>query len=74
MPELPDLEVIREFLGPRLAGVAIASAEVRRPLVVRNLLGGELVAHLVGRRFASVGRRGKFLLLVGSSLSVPSPP
>jgi len=63
MPELPDLEVIREYLGPRLAGVTISSAEVRRPLVVRNLLGGELAAHLVGRRFASVGRRGKFLLL-----------
>jgi formamidopyrimidine-DNA glycosylase len=63
MPELPDLEVIREFLGPRLAGVTIASAEVRRPLVVRNLMSGELADHLVGRRFASVGRRGKFLLL-----------
>ena len=63
MPELPDLEVIREYLGPRLAGVTIASAEVRRPLVVRNLLGGELAAHLVGCCFASVGRRGKFLLL-----------
>jgi len=63
MPELPDLEVIREFLSPRLTGVTIASAEVRRPLIVRNLLGGELAHHLVGRRFASVGRRGKFLLL-----------
>jgi formamidopyrimidine-DNA glycosylase len=63
MPELPDLEVIREFLGPRLVGVTIASAEVRRPLVVRNLLDGELAGHLVGRRFTSVSRRGKFLLL-----------
>jgi formamidopyrimidine-DNA glycosylase len=63
MPELPDLEVIREFLAPRLAGVTITSAEVRRPLVVRNLLGGELADLLVGRRFASVERRGKFLLL-----------
>ncbi len=63
MPELPDLEVIREYLSPRLAGVDIASVEVRRPLVVRNLLGGEVADHLVGRRFASVNRRGKFLLL-----------
>jgi formamidopyrimidine-DNA glycosylase len=63
MPELPDLEVIREFLAPRLEGVAIAVAEVRRPLVVRNLLGGDAGERLVGRRFASAGRRGKFLLL-----------
>jgi len=63
MPELPDLEVIREYLAPRLAGVDIASVEVRRPLLVRNLVGGEVAEHLAGRRFASVNRRGKFLLL-----------
>ena len=63
MPELPDLEVIREYLTPRLTGVDVASVEVRRPLVVRNLVGGEVADHLVGRRFASVNRRGKFLLL-----------
>ena len=63
MPELPDLEVVREYLAPRLAGVTIAAAEVRRPLVVRCLLGGEPGEHLVGRRFVEVGRRGKFLLL-----------
>ena len=39
MPELPDLEVIREFLTERIVGLSIASAEVRRPIVVRNLLG-----------------------------------
>jgi formamidopyrimidine-DNA glycosylase len=63
MPELPDLEVIREYLTLRLTGVDIASVEVRRPLVVRNLVGGEVADRLVGRRFASVNRRGKFLLL-----------
>ena len=63
MPELPDLEIIREFLAPRVVDVPIASAEVRRPLVVRNLLGGDAAEHLVGRRFTAVQRRGKFLLL-----------
>jgi formamidopyrimidine-DNA glycosylase len=63
MPELPDLEVIREVLGPYLAGVVITAAEVRRPLVVRNLLGGDAAGELAGRRFAGVERRGKFLLL-----------
>ena len=63
MPELPDLEVIREVLDPRLAGVGVEAAEVRRPLVVRNLLGGEPGAQLTGRRFVGARRRGKFLLL-----------
>jgi formamidopyrimidine-DNA glycosylase len=63
MPELPDLTVLREILSPRLEGRVIAAAEVRRPIPVRNLLGGDLAAHLVGRRFGELGRRGKFLLL-----------
>jgi len=63
MPELPDLEVIREFLAPRIVGVPIVSVQVRRPIVVRNLLSGDVADHLAGRRFTDVGRRGKFLLL-----------
>lgn len=63
MPELPDLEVIREFLASRIVGVPIVSAQVRRPIVVRNLLSGDAADHLVGRRFTDAGRRGKFLLL-----------
>jgi formamidopyrimidine-DNA glycosylase len=63
MPELPDLEVVREFLAPRIAGVPITSAEVRRPLVMRNLLGGDVARHLLSRRFTGALRRGKFLLL-----------
>jgi formamidopyrimidine-DNA glycosylase len=63
MPELPDLEVIREILAPRIVGVPIVSVQVRRPIIVRNLLSGDLADHLVGRRFTDVSRRGKFLLL-----------
>ena len=63
MPELPDLEVIRQYLAPRIEGVRIESALVRRPLVVRNLVGGDAALHLEGRRFLGAGRRGKFLLL-----------
>jgi formamidopyrimidine-DNA glycosylase len=63
MPELPDLEVIREFLADRIVDVHIVSAEVRRHLVVRNLLGGDTAGHLIGRRFTAVRRRGKFLIL-----------
>ena len=63
MPELPDLEVIREFLASRLTGVQIASVEARRPLVMRCLVGGDMSEALRGRRFAGALRRGKFLLL-----------
>jgi formamidopyrimidine-DNA glycosylase len=63
VPELPDLEIIREYLAPRLPGVAIVDAQAPRPLIVRNFLGGDPAAVLVGRRFTAVTRRGKFLVL-----------
>lgn len=63
MPELPDLEVIREYLTPRLVGVVISEVDVRRPLVLRNLLGDDPVDHLVGRQFSQIQRRGKFIIL-----------
>ena len=63
MPELPDLEVIGEFLAQRILHIRIESAQVRRPIVVRNLLGGDPAEHLAGRQFVDVVRRGKFLLL-----------
>lgn len=68
MPELPDLEIIIRRLAPRLTGAAIAGARVHRPTVLRSagmphLLDGDIAELLVGRRFAGVSRRGKFLLL-----------
>lgn len=63
MAELPDLEIIREMLIPLIVDVPIASAEVRRPLVMRCLVEGDPAEHLVGRRLTTVNRRGKFLLL-----------
>jgi formamidopyrimidine-DNA glycosylase len=63
VPELPDLEIIREFLAPRLAAVQIASAHVLRPLIVRNFYGDDVNARLAGRRISRVERRGKFLIL-----------
>jgi formamidopyrimidine-DNA glycosylase len=62
MPELPDLEVIRERLTARVIGLQIVSASVLRPIIVRDLTGGDL-GDLAGRSITAIGRRGKFLLL-----------
>jgi formamidopyrimidine-DNA glycosylase len=63
MPELPDLEIVREVLAPRLAGQTITSVEVVRPLVVRDLTGQGFAEALAGQTFADPQRRGKILLL-----------
>jgi formamidopyrimidine-DNA glycosylase len=62
MPELPDLEIIRKVLAPRLAGQTISSVDVVRPLVVRDLTGRGFAETLTGQAFAGVSRRGKVLL------------
>ena len=59
MPEIPDLEALRTFLTERLAGRTVEDVEVRFPWLVRSVDGLE---RLVGRRFDSVRRRGKFLI------------
>jgi formamidopyrimidine-DNA glycosylase len=64
MPELPDLEIIREVLLPRLAGQTITAVEVVRPLVVRDLVsdGTGFAEALTGQTFVGVQRRGKVLI------------
>src|SRR2546426_12237560 len=68
MPELPAIQALAERIEARLAGARFARAE---PL---SFSGLKTVApppsELVGERLVSVGRRGKFLLLVSDSLTV----
>jgi formamidopyrimidine-DNA glycosylase len=63
MPELPDLEVVKDYLRGVLPGQRIDVVEVLRPLVVRSLISEDFLAVLEGGHFSEVERRGKFLLL-----------
>ena len=62
MPELPDLEIIREVLTPELTGQTITDVEVVRPLVVRDLTLQGFAETLIGQTCVGVQRRGKVLL------------
>ena len=64
MPEIPDLEAIRGFLAPRLAGNPVAAAEARQPWLVRT--GADGLASLAGQSFGDVRRLGKFLLFAAT--------
>ena len=62
MPELPDLEIIKDVLTRRLVGRRVAEVVVLRPLVVRVLEPGATPeSFLVGRTVTEVSRVGKFL-------------
>jgi formamidopyrimidine-DNA glycosylase len=66
MPEIPELEAIRGFLGQRLPGQEIMSAVVRIPVVVRTP-AQELRETLPLDRFGPVERHGKVLLFTLAS-------
>lgn len=61
MPELPDLEIIRDFLQQRIRDVPIREVEVLEHLVLRCSAPG-LVQGLMGKAFSEIRRRGKFLV------------
>ncbi|MFD0785929.1 bifunctional DNA-formamidopyrimidine glycosylase/DNA-(apurinic or apyrimidinic site) lyase, partial [Micromonospora azadirachtae] len=65
MPELPEVETIRQGLAQWVTGRRISSVEVRHPRAVRrHLLGAVHFADvLAGRTVLDVRRRGKYLWL-----------
>jgi formamidopyrimidine-DNA glycosylase len=65
VPELPEVEVVRQGLERGVAGRRIATVEVRHPRAVRRHVGGpdDFVALLAGRRIEAALRRGKYLWL-----------
>jgi formamidopyrimidine-DNA glycosylase len=66
VPELPELEVVREVLTRRLAGrriEAVTLAPKGAAVIVRDLTGEGFVTVLTGAWLGEIRRRGKFLIL-----------
>jgi formamidopyrimidine-DNA glycosylase len=65
MPELPELEVVREVLQRRIVGQTITAVEVIPPggaVVVRDLTQAGFAATLTGAAIVALMRRGKYLV------------
>jgi formamidopyrimidine-DNA glycosylase len=65
MPELPEVETVRQGLERWVSGRRIAAVEVLHPRAVRRHAAGgaDFAAALAGRTIAHVRRRGKYLWL-----------
>jgi formamidopyrimidine-DNA glycosylase len=65
VPELPEVETVRDGLARWITGRTIADVEVRHPRAVRRHLpgGADLAARLRGAHIDAVSRRGKYLWL-----------
>lgn len=63
MPELPEVETVRDGLERHVRGWTVAAVEVRRDSAVRRHVGGpeDFAGRLAGRTLTAVVRRGKFL-------------
>ena len=57
MPEAPDLQVIMEYLQPRIVGRQIVHATERKPLVIRNLADSQFTQDIAGREVTGVGHK-----------------
>lgn len=75
MPELPEVEVLRRYLAPRLAGRRIVAVQVQRARSVRPDAPAAFARRLRGATIREVRRRGKFLLfdLTPASSSAAAP-
>ena len=65
MPELPEVETVRDGLARHVLGAVVESVEVRRDYSVRRHTGGpaDFAAQLTGQTFTEAVRRGKYLWL-----------
>lgn len=63
MPELPEVETISRDVRPHLVGARIERVRVLKPDVLRGITRKAFERHLTGRRFRSVGRRAKHVVM-----------
>lgn len=64
MPELPEVETVRQILLPQLAGRKVVRLELNRPDIVVHPTPGAFTAAVEGATIAGMERRGKYLSIM----------
>ncbi|MBI4285761.1 MAG: DNA-formamidopyrimidine glycosylase [Chloroflexi bacterium] len=62
MPELPEVETIKNELAPHVIGERILAVTILWDKIVRQPSANEFRRHLVGQEVTGIARRGKYLL------------
>jgi formamidopyrimidine-DNA glycosylase len=63
MPELPEVETYVRDLAPLLLGHTVTSATVFWPRIIAEPSVEQFIEKIMGQRFATFDRRGKYMLL-----------
>ena len=74
MPELPELEVVRDVLQARVGGRVVERVTLSGrggPIVARDLTGGGFAETLAGAQIGTIRRQGKFVIFDMLSASDP---
>jgi formamidopyrimidine-DNA glycosylase len=64
MPELPEVEITRQQISPKMVGRTIRSVRTTKPSYFFLTPPKELERRLTGRRIESLARHGKYLIAV----------
>ncbi len=62
MPELPEVESLRQLLAHHVTHARIVDACFPSPVILRNKTASEFQAEVTGREIEGIERRGKYLL------------
>ena len=72
MPELPEVETVKNELSPYVTGRCITDVTLFWEGIVRQPSTEEFLSRIVGQRIIDITRRGKYLMvhLSGSDLLI----
>lgn len=63
MPELPEVETIKNILAPQIKGLIIEEAVIRQPRIIEYPEAEKFRLLTEGRMVSAMSRRGKFLTI-----------
>lgn len=70
MPELPEVETVKNSLKDLIIGKKILNVEVFYPQMIKNVSSEELINKLKNQTFRDIKRRGKFLIFILDNYSM----
>lgn len=69
MPELPEVETIKNVIAPQIQGLKISEIIIKRPDIIAHPEADKFYALAKGRTIKIVSRRGKFMIITLDSES-----
>lgn len=63
MPELPEVETVRQTLGPKITGLKFTGVQILLPKIIHSPKPDEFIEKLIDQKILKILRRGKYLVI-----------